>query len=147
MTWCRICLAWLAGLIAGFGGLTGCAAGEGSLGLYPVYEGPYASDHRDSRPFSARPRVDPLMPGWAVPGPRVRPPAGTAFGGGSSVPGWSNSDRFGAFSGQPRFFSPEKHVVCDQRKRFCYDNENGNYIRSYRETRQYFGKKAARRID
>jgi hypothetical protein len=58
-----------------------------------------------------------------------------AYGyGGAPFRGRYNNDR-------P--FRPSRHVVCDPDDRVCY--KNGHPDRS--ETRDYFGKKAARRVD
>src|SRR3954447_8308588 len=84
--------------------------------------------------------------GDAADGPRLRP-----YGGlyGSNDP-FSTSRPYG-YGGAPfggrynndRPFRPSRHVVCDPDDRVCY--KNGRPDRS--ETRDYFGKKAARRVD
>jgi hypothetical protein len=46
--------------------------------------------------------------------------------------------------GRPKKFEPEKHVKCNRAKQICYEEEGNTYRPSVRETRQYFGKDAAK---
>ncbi len=41
-------------------------------------------------------------------------------------------------------FEPEKHVVCNARREVCYETKDGVAQPSVRETKQYFGKDAAK---
>src|SRR3954468_24079399 len=84
--------------------------------------------------------------GVAADGPLLRP-----YGGfyGSNDPfltsrpyGYGGAPFHGRYNGD-RPFRPSRHVVCDPDDRVCY--KNGQPDRS--ETRDYFGRKAARRVD
>lgn len=41
-------------------------------------------------------------------------------------------------------FEPEKHVLCNSRREVCYETKGGRLQPSVRETKQYFGKDAAK---
>lgn len=45
---------------------------------------------------------------------------------------------------RPNRFEPEKHVVCNARREVCYETKGGVAQPSVRETKQYFGKDAAK---
>lgn len=107
----------IPGLLAALGLLAGCVsdgnfadAGPSSSGIR--WGGPYGSDQ-----FSRSPSVF----------------GGNPFGGGYSSGGSRNG----------RTFRPDRNVVCDRATETCY---RGREIDAS-ETRDYFGKSAARRVD
>jgi hypothetical protein len=71
---------------------------------------------------------------------------------GYSGPGHSDPRYTGqGYTGSPfrepprrKIFEPEKHVVCNSKRQVCYEDHGGALQPSVRETKQYFGKGAAK---
>lgn len=87
-------------------------------------------------------------PGYSSPGyPGPSSSGGGGVYGGTRNPGYGGLPPSGPSYPEPprrKFFEPEKHVVCNSKRQVCYEDQGGALQPSVRETKQYFGKGAAK---